>query len=112
MCAAVALTYCSAGKKASSATTASKTVPKKVTYQDNVAGIIAASCAPCHFPDKGGNKKPLDSYASVSGMADEVLRRIQLQPNERGFMPRQRPRLSDSTINVIKQWKADGLSEK
>jgi hypothetical protein len=64
------------------------------------------------FPDKGGNKKPLDSYTAVSSTADEILRRIQLAPTDRGFMPNRKPKLSDSTINVIKQWKADGLTEK
>lgn len=109
--AAIAFTYCSSTKTA--ATAESKPVaPKKIVYQDNVAAIMETQCAPCHFPAKGGNKKPLDSYNGVSTQIDEVLRRIQLAPNERGFMPRQHAKLSDSTINVIKQWKADGLTEK
>lgn len=109
-------TYCSSTKNTTASTAPAKTetkpVVKKVSYQDNVMGIVQANCAPCHFPDKGGNKKPLDTYAGVSAQADEILRRIQLQPNERGFMPNRKPKLSDSTINVIKQWKAGGLTEK
>lgn len=117
VCAAAAFTYCSSSRKSSSASTTAATAVtkpavKKINYTDNVAAIVAANCAPCHFPDKGGNKRALDTYAGVSGQADEILRRIQLQPNERGFMPRQHPRLSDSTINVIKQWKAEGMTEK
>jgi cytochrome c553 len=112
VCAAIAFTYCSSTKNATASKTESKPVPKKTNYQDHVAAIIQANCAPCHFPDKGGNKKALDSYAGVSSQVDEILRRVQLQPNERGFMPRQHPKLSDTAINVIKAWKAEGLGEK
>jgi uncharacterized membrane protein len=112
VCAAIAFTYCSSTKNATAAKTESKPVPKKTNYQDNVTAILQTNCTPCHFPDKGGNKKALDTYTGASTQVDEVLRRIQLQPNERGFMPRQHPRLLDSSINVIKAWKAEGLLEK
>lgn len=112
VCAAVAFTHCVSTRSFSGNSTAAVSAPKKTTYQDNVTQILQTQCAPCHFPDKGGNKKPLDSYAGASAQVDEILRRIQLQPNERGFMPRQHPKLSDSTINVIKAWKAEGLLEK
>jgi cytochrome c553 len=114
-------TYCSSTKTATSSADAAKTttatvtkpVVKKTNYQDNVMSIIEANCAPCHFPSKGGNKKALDSYTAVSGQVDEILRRIQLAPTERGFMPNRKPnKLSDADINAIKQWKADGLTEK
>lgn len=112
---AIAFTYCSSTKNTTaSAPVKAAPVPvvKKITYTDNVAGIISTNCAPCHFPDKGGNKKALDSYTAASGQVDEILRRIQLAPTERGFMPRQHAKLSDADINTIKQWKADGLTEK
>jgi cytochrome c553 len=100
-------TYCSSTKKATAST-----APKKTNYQDNVMALVATHCAPCHFPDKGGNKKALDNYTAVSTNIDEILRRTQLNPGERGFMPQRKPKLSDSTIAVLKQWKADGLGEK
>jgi mono/diheme cytochrome c family protein len=109
--AVVAFSYCSSSKKAAGAAPVAK-APAKINYQANVMSIIQANCAPCHFPDKGGNKKPLDGYAAVSSQIDEILRRIQLNPTDRGFMPNRHPKLSDSTINVIRQWKADGLTEK
>lgn len=108
--AAIAFSYCSSTKKA--AATPPAPVVKKTNYQANVASIIAANCSPCHFPDKGGNKKPLDSYASVSSQSDEILRRIQLNPTDRGFMPNRKAKLADADIAAIKQWKADGLTEK
>ncbi|MES2372829.1 MAG: cytochrome c [Bacteroidota bacterium] len=112
--AVMVFTYCKSTKNAtaSAATTETKPVVKKVSYQDNVMAIIQTNCTPCHFPDKGGNKKPLNSYTAVSANSDEILRRIQLMPTERGFMPNRKAKLPDSTINVIKQWKADGLTEK
>jgi hypothetical protein len=86
--------------------------PALVTYDYNIAPLVATYCAPCHFPDKRGNKKALNTYISVSSQADEILRRIQLNPANRGFMPKKNPKLSENTIAVFKQWKADGLLAK
>ncbi len=99
----IVFAYCSPARNAT------VTRPALVSYDANVAPILSANCMPCHFPDKGGNKKPLDSYNAASSQIDEVLRRIQLNPTDRGFMPFKHPRLSDSTINVMKKWKDDGL---
>ncbi len=100
------LSNCHAGKKAQAA------APAKVSYDGSLQTLIVANCSPCHIPSKGGNKKPLDTYASVHDNIDEILRRIQLEPGARGFMPFKHAKLSDSTIAVFKQWKADGLIEK
>ncbi|MCW3088486.1 MAG: cytochrome c [Sediminibacterium sp.] len=99
---ALAFSYCSSSRKAA-------TTKHVITYEANVAPIVMANCAPCHFPDKGGKKKALDNYNGVTAQVDEVLRRIQLNPTDRGFMPDRHPKLADSTIAVFKQWKADGL---
>ena len=41
-----------------------------------------------------------------------MIRRIELNPTDKGFMPfRKTEKLSDSTIAVFKQWKADGMLE-
>ncbi len=100
-------TYCSSTKKASAPPTVAK-----VNYQANVMSIVQANCTPCHFPDKGGRKKALDSYAAVSAQIDEILRRIQLNPTDRGFMPDRKPKLAEADIKAFVQWKADGLAEK
>lgn len=83
-----------------------------VTYHANIAPLIQANCSPCHFRANGGKKKRLDSYASVSSQIDEILRRIQLNPASKKFMPTKLSKLSDSVITVFKQWKADGLLER
>ena len=84
----------------------------KLNYETNLQTIVVANCSPCHIPAKGGNKKPYDNFANVKTDIDEIMRRIELAPGERGFMPFKHDKLSDSTIAVFKQWRADGLLEK
>jgi uncharacterized membrane protein len=97
--------FCTATRKAASKQ------PAKITYITNVQPLIASNCSPCHIPPKG-NKKPLDTYASAKDEIDEMIKRIQKNPGEKGFMPfRHTQKLSDSTINVFVQWKTDGLLE-
>ena len=99
------ISYCSASKKAAKA-------PVKLNYETDVKAVVEANCSPCHIPSKGGKKQALDNYAGVNKNIDDILRRIQLNPTNRGFMPDKRTKLNDSTINVFKQWKSDGLLEK
>jgi nitrate/TMAO reductase-like tetraheme cytochrome c subunit len=105
--ATLVLAYCSTSKKAQ------RTTPNatKVTYANNVQPIIAASCSPCHIPPEG-KKKPLNSYADVKSNINEILTRVQKNPDEKGFMPARHPKLSDSTIMVLKQWQADGTPQE
>jgi hypothetical protein len=72
---------------------------------------MAEKCTPCHFPDKGGRMEALNSHAAVKGHIDDIIRRIQLNPGEKGYMPFKKPKLSDSTINLFRQWKEEGLAE-
>ena len=100
------LSYCHTAKKATAA------APAVITYEANVKPIILNSCGPCHVPSKGGNKEALDNYPEAKKDADDILRRIQMTPDQRGFMPMRHPKLSDSTIAVFKAWKDGGLVEK
>ncbi|HEX6192083.1 MAG TPA: cytochrome c [Chitinophagaceae bacterium] len=84
----------------------------KSTYETNIQTLVMNNCSPCHIPAKGGNKKAYDNYANMKSDIDEIIRRIELNPGEKGFMPFKHPKLSDSTIAVFKQWKADGTLEK
>ncbi len=107
------LANCGPSKKATGTTETTTTAPAKFTYQDNLQAVIMANCTPCHIPAKGGFKKAYDNYTSVKTDIDEMIRRIQLNPGDKGFMPfKKTTRLSDSTVNVFKQWKTDGLLEK
>lgn len=105
----VVLSNCGPSKKA----VAEAPAPAKLNYTNNLQAVLADKCAPCHIPAKGGNKKPYDNYANVKTDIDEIIRRIELEPGVRGFMPfKKTAKLSDSTINLFKQWRADGLLEK
>jgi len=88
------------------------TVTAKTTYTSAVASVISDKCAPCHIPSKGGNKKAYDNYANVKADIDEIIRRVELNPGEKGFMPfRRATKLSADTIAVFKQFKDDGALE-
>ena len=99
------LSNCSSAKKAAS------DIPK-FTYESHLQPVIAGNCSPCHIPSKGGNKKAYDNFANVKTDIDEMIRRIELNPGEKGFMPFKKPKLSDSVIAIFKQFRADGVREK
>jgi hypothetical protein len=100
---AIVFYNCHSSKKAMAA--------PKLTYDGNLKAVIEANCAPCHIAGKG-NKKPLDNYANVKSDIDDMIRRIELNPADRGFMPFKKPaKLPEETIAVFKKWKADGLIE-
>jgi hypothetical protein len=108
MALATLLYNCSGSKK----TTASVPPPAASNYEANVKTVIESHCSPCHIPSKGGNKKSYDNFANTKADIDDIIRRIEMNPGDRGFMPFKHPRLSDSTIAVFKKWKTDGLLEK
>ena len=96
------LQFCSSSKKVAKA--------PLITYAANVKPLLESHCTPCHFPPKG-NKKPYDNYTAVKNDIDSILSRVNRNPNEKGFMPFKHPKLPDSTIKVLVQWKKDGLTE-
>jgi len=99
------LSYCSSSKKATAS------VPN-ATYATTLAPVIADKCAPCHFPSKGGNKKAYDNYANVKADIDEIIRRLELNPTDKGFMPFKKPhQLTADTLAMFKKFKADGALE-
>ncbi|HEY0356223.1 MAG TPA: hypothetical protein VGC29_08470 [Flavisolibacter sp.] len=98
---AALLQFCSPARRAR------KEAPK-VTYENHLQPIIVNNCSPCHIPPKG-NKEPLNTYEAVKKNIDESIRRINLNPGEKGFMPFKHAKLPDSTIQVFVQWKNDGM---
>lgn len=105
----VLFAYCSGGKKAVAAKPAQPAVPS-FTYTSHIKQIMEEKCSPCHIPGKG-NKLPLDNIDMVKNNIDDIIRRIELNPGERGYMPFKKPKLSDTTINIIKTWKTDGFPQ-
>jgi hypothetical protein len=98
------LSNCHSAKK-----TTTEPVVAKTTYQTDVQSLVLNNCSPCHIPARGGKVKPLDTYDALKANIDDAIRRIQLNPTDRGFMPFKHPKLSDSTIAVFKKWRDDGL---
>ena len=95
--------FCSSSKKAQ------RNAPK-LSYAGSIHEIITGKCAPCHVGANPRQSK-LDNYDSARARIDTILRRIQLNPNEKGFMPSRRSKLPDSTIQVFVKWKNDGLMQ-
>ncbi len=85
-----------------------KTVPV-TSYAGPVKELIMAKCSPCHVA--GGNKTPLDNYESTKRLAEDIIRRVELNPGERGFMPMKREKLSADEIALLKKWKEEGMAE-
>ncbi len=103
------ISNCNTAKK--STATVAPPVPVALSYAANIKSVVAATCAPCHIPAEGGNKKALDTYDALKANIDDVVRRIELQPTDRGFMPMKHPRLGIDTIEVFKQWRDAGMAE-
>ncbi len=93
---------CHSSKKAAAA--------PKLTYNSNLKSVIETNCSPCHIAGKG-NKKAYDNYANVKSDIDDMIRRIELNPEDRGFMPFKHPKLPEATIAIFKQWRTDGSLE-
>jgi uncharacterized membrane protein len=105
--ASLLLSNCNSAKKATATPLA------KLTYEGKVATVIMNNCVPCHIQAKGGKMKAYDNYTNIKTDINEIIRRIELNPGEKGFMPfKKTAKLSDSTIQVFKQWRADGVLEK
>ena len=94
-----------------SAKKAAASMPK-YTYENNIQSLVMDNCSPCHIPSKGGNKKALDTYDGAKANIDDMIRRISLNPEDKGFMPFKHPKLSEGTINVFKQWKEQGTPQQ
>lgn len=89
-------------------TTGSKSVTH---FSGAVKELIVAKCSPCHIPASNGNKTPLDNYESAKKLADEIVRRVELNPGERGFMPFKKEKLSAEEISLLKKWRDEGAAE-
>lgn len=96
--------FCSSTKKV-------QVSEQKISYAANVQPLIVNNCSPCHIPPKG-NKEALNTYETAKANLDNMVVRMQRNPDEKGFMPFKHPKLSDSVINVFTKWKTDGFIEK
>lgn len=84
----------------------------ETSYQADIVPLLQAKCTPCHLPTKGGFKADFENFESAKKYASEMVKRVLMNPGERGFMPFKGTRLSEEEISVFKQWVDQGLTEK
>lgn len=97
------LSNCGSSKKAAAA--------PKATFSKEITTIMQTKCTPCHIPSKGGKKTAYDVYDNVKADIDDIIRRVELNPDQRGFMPMRHEKLDSATIAVFKKWKEEGMAE-
>lgn len=87
---------------------------QSITYDANIKVIIGNNCLNCHnsTPANGANTS-LDTFTgAVNGINNNNLfERISRQPGEGGAMPNGGPRLPQNLIDLVEQWRNDGLLE-
>lgn len=108
ICLSFVIIIFSCSRKSAAALASKKQADHIALYESSVKPLIAAKCAPCHLPTEGGKKKPFDNYDSVKSVSADIVRRIELNPNEKGFMPFRKPKLSAEEIAVFKKWVEEG----
>ncbi|TWO31877.1 cytochrome c [Seonamhaeicola sediminis] len=81
----------------------------KVTYKDDIKGIIDGNCISCHGSPTNGPSNSLHTYNLVKNDVDKIIDRI--NRTGAGKMP-PNGTLSNSAKALIQQWKDDGLLEE
>lgn len=81
-------------------------------YTTDVQPLIQAKCSPCHLPSKGGFKANFENYEGAKKYGEDMVKRVILNPGDRGFMPFKHEKLPAQEIEIIKKWVSDGLLEK
>jgi len=83
-----------------------------INYTNDIQPIIASNCLSCHSGGGVSSFRPLGTYTQLKEaiLTTNLLDRIQRQNGEQGQMP-QTGRMSQSNINLILQWNANGLPE-
>ncbi len=102
--------FCSSSKKTTTTTSSEPVAKPSFTYEKDVASIMMASCAPCHFPETG-KKKQLDTYQAIANNIDDILVRVQLPIEHDGYMPfkSKKPALTEAEISLLKKWKSENM---
>lgn len=77
-------------------------------YETDVRPIVESKCTPCHIPSKGGMKGALDNAEAAKKHIDDMIRRVQLSPNDHDYMPfkGKKDPLTEQEIAQLKAWKA------
>ena len=84
-----------------------------VSYSKDIVPVFERSCAPCHYPDKGGRKEALDNYENVKSEIGDIIRRVELPVDHEDYMPfkEKREALSETEVEMLKNWARGGFNE-
>ena len=96
--------------------------PAKLTFDDNVLPLLKDKCAACHNPDKKRGGVVLNNFTRImeGGSSGALVKPgdpensaiFQVMAHKREpFMPPSSPQLPDETVNLLRQWIADGALE-
>ena len=90
----------------------SQEVDPGISYARNIQPIMVASCAPCHYPEKG-KKELLDTYDATARFIDDIIYRIQLPPDSLEFMPFKSKKmpLTLDEIQLFIDWRDAGMPD-
>lgn len=86
-----------------------------VTYKQNVKSIINNNCISCHSTvPRNGAPMSLATYVDVKNAIESrgLLNRISLEKGNGLLMPQGGPKLPQTAIDIIIQWKQEGYLEQ
>jgi uncharacterized membrane protein len=79
-----------------------------VSFASDINPLITGHCAPCHT---AGPETIYTNYTNASENINLILDRVQRKPGTAGFMPKSGTALSDSQIQLLKDWLVQGLPQ-
>ena len=72
-------------------------------FTTEIKPFIESKCSPCHTT---GSQTHFLKGTTVKSHIDDIIRRVELSPNQTGFMPKNGSQLSADEIAKIKSWKS------
>lgn len=83
-----------------------------VSYVRNIQPIMAESCTPCHYPERG-KKELLDTYDATARFIDDIIFRVQLPADSSEFMPYKSKKmpLTLDQIQLLIDWRDAGMPD-
>jgi hypothetical protein len=73
---------------------------------------LIISVRPVIYLPRGGRKADLDNFDAVKKYIADIITRIELKPEDKGFMPFKHEKLTDKEIAAFKAWAKSGMTEK
>jgi hypothetical protein len=80
-----------------------------VSYDGKIKSYLDKYCVSCH--GASSSYGALDTYASASKLGDTVIKRINLSPSDKSFMPPGGSKLPSSVLSDFGLWQEGGYAE-